>query len=122
MAAARKENIKTIHALLPKRNCGLCGYDNCGQFAKAVAEKTASPFGCMQNPWLGYRLSDIIGVKPSDSRYGSQSAFFANSNNTTDPKVLRKKIQGLFQKADDIMARIENLKAKMVDTQTVKEE
>jgi Na+-translocating ferredoxin:NAD+ oxidoreductase RNF subunit RnfB len=119
---ARKENIKKILELLPKRNCGLCGYDNCGQFAKAVAEKKASPFGCGQNPWLGYRLSEIIGVKQSESSYGFQSAFYAKPNNTTDPKVLQKEIQGLFKKADDIMARIENLKAKMVDTQTVKEE
>jgi Na+-translocating ferredoxin:NAD+ oxidoreductase RNF subunit RnfB len=116
VAAARKENIKKIHELLPKRNCGLCGYDNCGQFAKAVAEKKASPFGCMQNPWLGYRLSEIIGVKPSDSNYAFRSAFSARQSSPIDPKVLRKEIQGLFQKADDIMARIENLKAKMIGT------
>lgn len=116
MATAHKEDIKKIHELLPKRNCGLCGYDNCGKFAKAVAEKKASPFGCMQNPWLGYRLSEIIGAKPSDSNYALRSAFYTKPGSPTDPKVLQKEIQGLFQKADDIMARIENLKAKMVDT------
>ena len=116
MATAHKEDIKKIHELLPKRNCGLCGYDNCGKFAKAVAEKKASPFGCRQNPWLGYRLSEIIGVKPSDSNYALRSAFYTKSGSPTDPKVLQKEIQGLFQKTDDIMARIENLKAKMVDT------
>jgi Na+-translocating ferredoxin:NAD+ oxidoreductase RNF subunit RnfB len=115
-ATARTENIKKIHELLPKRNCGLCGYDNCGQFAKAVAEMKASPFGCRQNPWLGYRLSEIIGVKPSDSRYGFQSAFYARPGSPTDPRVLQEEIKGLFQKADDIVARIETLKAKIVDT------
>jgi Na+-translocating ferredoxin:NAD+ oxidoreductase RNF subunit RnfB len=115
VTTARKENIKKIHELLPKRNCGLCGYDNCGKFAKAVAEKRASPFGCSQNPWLGYTLSKIIGVKPSDSGYGFQSAFYAKLGSPTDAKVLRKEIQGLFQKAGDIVARIENLKAKTVD-------
>jgi hypothetical protein len=116
VATARKENIKKIHELLPKRNCGLCGYDNCGQFAKAVAEKKASPFGCIQNPWLGYRLSEIIGLKPLDSRSGFQSTFYAKPGRPTDPKVLRKEIQGLFQKVDDLMSRIENLKVKVVDT------
>ena len=116
MAAARKEDIKKIHALLPKRNCGLCGYDNCGKFAKAVAEQKASPFGCRQNPWLGYRLSEIIGIKPSDSRYGFQSAFYANPGSATNPKVLRKEIQGLSRKVDDIIVRIENLKANIIET------
>jgi Na+-translocating ferredoxin:NAD+ oxidoreductase RNF subunit RnfB len=112
MADVRKESVKKIHELLPKRNCSLCGYDNCGQFAKAVAENRASPFGCIQNPWLGYRLSKIIGVKPSDSCYGFQPAFYAKPESPTDPKVLRKEIQGLFRKTDDILARIEDLKAK----------
>jgi Na+-translocating ferredoxin:NAD+ oxidoreductase RNF subunit RnfB len=116
MTISRKENIKKIYESLPQINCGLCGYDNCGQFAKAVAEKKASPFECRQNPWLGYRLSEIIGVKPSASRYGFQSAFYARPSSPIDPKVLQKEIQGLFQKADDIVARIETLKAKMADT------
>jgi Na+-translocating ferredoxin:NAD+ oxidoreductase RNF subunit RnfB len=122
VTAARKENIKKIHELLPKRNCGLCGYDNCGLFAKAVAEKKASPFGCRQNPWLGYRLSEIVGVKQPDSSYGFQSAFYARPGSPTDPKVLQEEIKGLFQKADDIVARIETLRAKMIDTKTVNEE
>lgn len=115
MAATRKEDIKKIHELLPKRNCGLCGYNNCGQFAKTVAENRASPFGCRQNPWLGYRLSEIIGVTVPAYSYGFQSGFYPKPDSPTDPKVLRKEIQGLFQKVDDVLARIENLKAKMVD-------
>lgn len=116
MTNTRAQNIKKIHELLPKRNCGLCGYDNCGKFAKAVAEKKASPFGCRQNPWLGYKLSEIISVKQPDSSYGFRSAFYARPGSPTDPKVLQKEIQGLSQKVDDIMARIETLKAKTVDT------
>jgi Na+-translocating ferredoxin:NAD+ oxidoreductase RNF subunit RnfB len=117
VTTAHKEKIKKIYELLPKLDCGLCGYDNCGTFAKAVAEKKASPFGCRQNPWLGYRLSEIIGVNQPASSYGFQSAFYARPGSSpTDPKVLQEEIKGLFQQADDIVARIENLKAKIVDT------
>ncbi len=112
MAIARKENIKKIYESLPKRNCGLCGYDNCGQFAKAVAEKKASPFGCRQNPWLGYKLSEIIGVKVPAYGYGFQPVFYSKPGVAPSPKVLRKEVRGLFQKVDDILARIENLKTR----------
>jgi len=53
MAVANKDKIKKIYELLPHINCGLCGYDNCGQFAKAVSEGRASPFGCRQDPGAG---------------------------------------------------------------------
>jgi len=112
VAIARKENIKKIYESLPKRNCGLCGYDNCGQFAKAVAEKKASPFGCRQNPWLGYRLSEIIGVKVPAYGYGVQSAFYAKPGGAPSPEVIREEVRGLFQKVDNILARIEDLKAR----------
>lgn len=114
MATARKETIKEIYESLPKLNCGFCGYANCGQFAKAVAEKEASPFGCRQNPWLGYRLSEIIGVKAPAYGYGFRPAFYSKPGVAPSSKVLRKEIRGLFQKVDDILARIEDLKAKTV--------
>jgi Na+-translocating ferredoxin:NAD+ oxidoreductase RNF subunit RnfB len=109
---ARKENIKKIYESLPKLNCGLCGYDNCGQFAKAVAEKRASPFGCRQNPGLGYRLSEIIGAQVPAYGYGFQPAFYSKPGVAPSPKVLRDEVRGLLQKADDIVARIEDLKAR----------
>jgi uncharacterized Fe-S cluster-containing protein len=88
---ARKDNIKKIYELLPKLNCGLCGYDNCGQFARAVAEGRASPSGCRQDPWLGYRLSE--GFSPT-------------------PRAFKKEIRELLKKADDILIRIQDLKAR----------
>lgn len=116
MTISRKDNIKKIYESLPQIDCGLCGYNNCEQFARAVAEKRASPFGCRQNPVLGYRLSEIVGVRVPTYGYGFQSALYAKPDTAPDPKVLRKEIQGLFQKVDDIVARIEILKAKIVDT------
>lgn len=58
-----KTNTKKVVALLPKTNCGKCGYDNCGKFAKAVAEGDASPFGCRENPVVGHRISEVLGIE-----------------------------------------------------------
>jgi Na+-translocating ferredoxin:NAD+ oxidoreductase RNF subunit RnfB len=44
------DKIRQIYDTLPRLNCGLCGFDACGKFAKAVAEGRASPFGCKQDP------------------------------------------------------------------------
>jgi Na+-translocating ferredoxin:NAD+ oxidoreductase RNF subunit RnfB len=110
------QNIKKIYELLPKLNCGLCGFENCGQFAKAIAKKQASPFGCRQNPWLGYKLSEIMGIQVPAYGYGWQTAFSAKQGGTLAPEVLIKEVQGLSQKADDIVARIEALRAKIANT------
>jgi hypothetical protein len=110
---ARAQNIKKIYELLPKLNCGLCGFENCGKFAKAVAEKIASPFGCRQNPWLGYRLSEIIGVTVPAYGYGLRPGFYAAPPGVApSPQVLKEEVKGLSQKVDDILARIENLKTR----------
>ena len=39
--AAVKDKIKQIYGALPQIDCGLCGFEGCGQFAKAVAEGRA---------------------------------------------------------------------------------
>ncbi|MCK4411111.1 hypothetical protein KAV67_02400 [Candidatus Bipolaricaulota bacterium] len=43
VTASNKDKIRDIYELLPKLNCRLCGYGNCGRFAKAAAEGRASP-------------------------------------------------------------------------------
>jgi Na+-translocating ferredoxin:NAD+ oxidoreductase RNF subunit RnfB len=107
----KKKAIKKIYEALPKHNCGLCGYGNCGQFAKAVAEGKASPFGCQQNPWTGYKISEIIGVKAREIgyRYGFHQPILAQRTEPTSPASLRKEVGGLSQRVDDILARIEKL-------------
>lgn len=115
MAASNKEQIKEIYEALPKLNCRFCGYGNCGQFARAVAERRASPFGCRQNPWSGYRISEIIGAEVPAHVYGSQAAFLPGlraSPDTTNLKALREEVKGLSQEVGDILARIQNLKVR----------
>ena len=54
------QKIKSIYATLPQRDCGFCGFDSCGKFARAIAEGRASPFGCKQNPMAGYAINEIL--------------------------------------------------------------
>jgi len=116
VTASNKEKIRKIYETLPKLNCGLCGYGNCGQFAKAVAEGRASPFGCRQNPWSGYRISEIIGAEVPAHGHRFQPAFVSSllraSSPTMDLKTLREELKEVSQGVDDILARIENLKTR----------
>jgi Na+-translocating ferredoxin:NAD+ oxidoreductase RNF subunit RnfB len=67
--AVNKEKIREIFEVLPKLNCGFCGFGSCGQFARAVAEGRASPFDCKQDPWSGYRISEIVEAEVSACGY-----------------------------------------------------
>jgi len=115
--AVSKEKIKEIYEVLPKVNCGFCGFGSCGQFARAVVEARASPFGCRQNPWSGYRISEIMGMKVPAYSYGFQPAFTPALGVTPSPKALGEEVRGLSQSVDDILARIENLKARKQDAE-----
>ena len=112
MAVSSKEKIRGIYEVLPKLDCGLCGFGSCGQFARAVAEGRASPFGCRQNPWSGYRISEIIGVRVPAYAYGFQPAFLSPLGVRPSPQALREEVRTLSQNVDNILARIENLKAR----------
>jgi len=104
-----KEKIREIHEALPKLNCGSCGFGTCGQFAKAVAEGRASPFCCRQNPWSGYRISEILGVNVPARDYRFQLASVLVPGVTPSPealKALTEEVQGLFREVDDVLARM----------------
>ncbi len=113
MATPDKNTIKQIYDLLPKLNCGFCGFGNCGQFAKAVAEGRASPFGCRENPWVGYTISDVIGMRVPIFGYQKRSyqpIFSQRPGPTASLKALKKEVTALSKRIDGILDRIENLK------------
>lgn len=114
MAVASKERIREIYEVLPKLNCGLCGFGNCGQFARAVAEGRASPFGCRQNPWVGYKTSEIMGVKAPAFRhkYEFYQPVLARRATSLSVASLRKEVEGLSRTVDDILTRIEKSMAR----------
>lgn len=43
----RKEKIRKIYEVLPQLDDKQCGYKNCGEFARAVAEGRAPCYGCV---------------------------------------------------------------------------
>jgi len=98
MDTGTKQRIKEIYQVLPQRDCGFCGFDGCGHFARAVAEGTASPFGCKQNPEAGYLINQILGKKSAPIETASLTG-------------LRREIGKLSQDVADILSRIEKLKA-----------
>ena len=106
----KRDIIREIYETLPKLDCGLCGFRSCGQFARAVTEGRTSPFGCRQNPWSGFRISELIGMKMPAYGYEFQPTFVPVAGRSPSLKILGKKVGGLSQKAGDILARIEKLK------------
>jgi len=116
MAVANKDKIRQIYDVLPQLNCGLCGYDNCGQFAVAVAEEKASPFGCRQNPWVGYNISEIIGLRVPVFGYQHrfyQPIFASRPGPVPSLELLRKDVGELSKRIESILERLVNLDAKL---------
>ena len=77
-----------------------------------MTEGKASPFACQQNPWAGYRISEIMGVKAPASSYRYelyQPVLAQSAGPPPSPASLRKEVGGLSQKVDDILARLEKL-------------
>jgi len=85
VAIGNKGKIRDIYEVLPKLNCGFCGFGACGKFARAVAKRRASPFGCTQNPWSGYRISEIMRTKVPASNYGLPVPFLSPSGVSPSP-------------------------------------
>ena len=109
---AAKDRIKQIYDVLPQLNCGQCGFEGCGQFAKAVAEGRASPFGCRQDPWIGYEISDIIGLRAPFVGYPNRFYRFSlMSRPGPSPSLesLGKEVRELSKRIEGILARINAL-------------
>lgn len=100
MDAGTKQQIKRIYQALPQRDCGFCGFDGCGKFARAVAEGRASPFGCKQNPQVGYVINEILG-----------GGVPAHQPKTASLEGLGQEVRKLSKDVADILVRIEKLKA-----------
>jgi len=116
MAVAHRDKIRQIYDILPQLNCGFCGYGNCGQFAKAVAGGRASPFGCRQNPWAGYRISEIVGMRAPFSGYQHgfyRPSFMSRPGISPSLESLGKEVSELSKRMESLLGRIENLGMKL---------
>lgn len=106
-----KEKIGKIYQVLPKLDCGRCGYTTCGQFARAVAEDRASPYDCVGGGYyVAYRVSEIAGVKLPAFTYGAyQIPLVARTRVPVSARLLKEEVEGLHREIDDILNRLENL-------------
>jgi Na+-translocating ferredoxin:NAD+ oxidoreductase RNF subunit RnfB len=68
-----QNKLKDIVNLLPRKNCGKCGYENCPKFAMAVIKREASPFGCSQDSSAGYAISNVLGLAVPDAQTAPQA-------------------------------------------------
>ena len=57
------EKLRKLVNLLPKENCGKCGYDNCGAFAVALVAGKASPFDCNGAIPNTKEICEILGIE-----------------------------------------------------------
>ena len=98
MGIGTREKIKRIYEILPKMDCGLCGFESCSKFARAVAQGNTSPFGCRQAPGTGYLVDRIMSADGPIDLPSSKEA-------------LAQDLMRLSNKVNDILARIDKLKA-----------
>ena len=110
MVLSSKEKTKEIYEVLPKMNCGFCGFGTCGQFARAVAEGKASPFGCKQDPGSGYRISEIVGREIPSHSHLLHPPTLSRLRVRSSPQDLREQVHTLSRNVESILARIEKLK------------
>ena len=117
VALSSKERTKGIYELLPRLNCGFCGFGTCGQFARAVAEGRVSPFGCKQDPWSGYRITEIVGTKaPAYSRQ-DHPVLSSRLGTRVPPQDLAEMVLTLSQRVGGVLARIEKLETRAHDAE-----
>ena len=112
MVLNTKQRIHKIYELLPHLNCGFCGFGNCGQFARAVVEGRASPFGCKQNPSSGLQINEILKDKVPVYNDGALPVPRSSREVNLSTQDLKEDIRGLLQKTEGILARINNLEAR----------
>jgi len=75
-----KEKTRKIYEVLPKLDDQQCGYKNCGEFARAVAEGKAPCYGCVSGgPEVATKVCKIMGVRVPEqaiSQSGSSPGFY----------------------------------------------
>jgi len=56
------EKVQRIYELLPKRDCGACGYDSCYECAMAIARGEAPPDACrIVGKRIAPKIEEILG-------------------------------------------------------------
>jgi hypothetical protein len=87
-----------------------------GNLLRQLQGGTASPFGCQQNPWAGYQIGDIIGLRAPVFGYPNrfyQPSFMSRPGISPSLESLGKEVNELSKRMEGILDRIENLGIKL---------
>ena len=110
--------IREIVKVLPKFNCGLCGFGNCGHYARAVAEGRASPNLCIGGYSEARRICDITGAKMPTTLQGTYPAPWVPYHKVPTTRgqellLLQQRQRELAQQLDALKRRVEPLAARI---------
>ena len=108
------QKMREIVKVLPKFNCGLCGFGNCGHYARAVAEGRASPNLCLGGYSVARRICDIIGAKmptmPQGAYPASRVPYHKNlTRKEQELWLLQQRQRELAQQLNALERRVEAL-------------
>jgi hypothetical protein len=101
---------------LPQPNSGLYGFEGWGQFAKALEEGRASPFGCRQDLLAGHKISEVMGIKAPIFYYHpkfGQPGFAQRLNPHVSLGSLRVEVSELSKRIEGILDRIDSLRRRL---------
>jgi len=109
-----KQKMREIVKVLPKFNCGLCGFGNCGHYARAVAEGRASPNLCIGGYSVARRIGDIIGAEmptmPQGAYPASRVPYHKNlTGKEQELWLLQQRQRELAQQLNALERRVEAL-------------
>ncbi len=99
-----EEKVQKIYELLPKLDCGACGYSGCYEMAIAIAEGRERPDACRV---AGKKIAPLI----EDILRGSPRRIEEEVDRI---KVLERKIDSLEREIKELKRLIEDLRDRVV--------
>ena len=116
-AQDKLQRMREIIKVLPKFNCGLCGFGNCGSYARALVEGKALPNLCIGGYLVAQKICSITGtrmpLKPQRAYFVQpwMQYYGAGISVTTmrEQRILQQRRRELAQQLDNLERRIEAL-------------
>ena len=102
------QKIREIVKALPRLNCGLCGFGNCGNYAKAVTEGRASLNICIGGPIVWRRIGDVLGIK-MPARLQESTVPGTQHYGVSIPVNREQRLQSLRQRQWELAQRLDAL-------------
>ena len=103
--------VQEVYEVLPKLDCGLCGYRNCRRFAEAVVEGKAHLSGCRQDRFAARKIAAVLGSLARTQGADSEASVAGPrmTRQRASAVSIRLEIGGLAKEADALLARIKAL-------------